>query len=132
MYFYDNGVPIASLSLVAREDKIAQKSDVFKRFIEATAEGWKMAMADPDKAIEDLQKVFPETENSAASLKQAAAFSFASVCPGGTGDVIGVTAPETWEKMFSVMTTAMSMSNDKPVTTYYTNELAPATPVTCP
>ena len=132
MYFYDNGVPIASLSLVAREDTIAEKGDVLARFIQATAEGWKMAMADPDKAIADLLEVFPETENSAESLKQAAVFSFASVCPAGSGDTIGVTPPETWEEMFSVMTTAMDLSSDKPVTTYYTNDLVPAEPVTCP
>ncbi|WP_204318718.1 ABC transporter substrate-binding protein [Pseudooceanicola aestuarii] len=132
MYFYDNGVPIASLSLVAREDMIAEKGDVLARFIAATAEGWQKAMDDPDDAIADLLKVFPETENSEASLKQASVYSFASVCPGGTGDTIGVTPPETWEEMFSVMTTAMEMPSEKPVTTYYTNDLVPDEPVSCP
>lgn len=132
MYFYENGVPIASLSLIAREDTIADNSDVLRRFIQATAEGWQRAMADPDKAIDDLLEIFPETENSKASLAQAAVYSFASVCPGGTGDVIGVTAPETWDEMFNVMTTAMELSSEKPVTTYYTNELVPAEPVSCP
>ena len=132
MYFYDNGVPIASLSLIAREDKLVANGDVYKRFIQATAEGWKQAMADPDKAIDDLLQIFPETENSKESLKQAAVYSFASVCPGGAGDTIGVTAPETWDEMFSVMTTAMDLSSDKPVTTYYTNDFVPAEPVTCP
>lgn len=132
MYFYDNGVPLASLSLVAREDVIARDGEVLSRFIEATAEGWKQAMADPETAIADLREIFPETENSVESLTQAAEYSFASVCPGGTGDVIGVTDPETWEEMYKVMTTAMDLSSDKPVTEYYTNDLVPAEPVTCP
>lgn len=132
MYFYDNGVPIASLSLIAREDKLAENGDVYRRFIEATAEGWKAAMADPEGAIDDLLEIFPETENTKASLLQAATYSFASVCPGGRGDSIGVTPPETWDEMFKVMTTAMDLSSENPVTTYYTNDFVPGEPVTCP
>lgn len=132
MYFYDNGVPIASLSLVAREDMLAEKGDVYRRFVEATAQGWKQAMADPEKAIDYLLEIFPETENSKDSLMQAAVYSFASVCPGGTGDSIGATPAETWDEMYNVMTTAMGLSSDKPVTTYYTNDYVPANAVTCP
>ncbi|MCQ0986053.1 ABC transporter substrate-binding protein [Jiella marina] len=132
MYFYNYGVPIASLSLVAREDKIAERPEVYQRFVEATAEGWKQAMADPEAAVDALMKTFPETEHSRDDLLKAAEYSFASVCPGGSGDVIAVTSDETWAKMYEVMTTAMELPSDKPVTDYYTQEVAPETDVTCP
>ena len=132
MYFYNNGVPIASLSLIAREDQLAANGDVYRRFIEATAQGWKQAMADPEGAIDDLLEIFPETQNTKEALLQAATYSFASACPAGAGDIIGVTAPETWDSMFNVMTTAMDLPSDKPVTTYYTNDFVPADPVVCP
>lgn len=71
MYFFDNGVPVASLSLVAREDRISEKGEAIKRFIQATAEGWVAAMQDPQSAIKDLKTAFPETENDPEALLQA-------------------------------------------------------------
>lgn len=132
MYFYDHGVPIASLSLVARDDRIAAKGDAMKRFIQATAEGWLAAMKDPEGAVKDIKTVFPETANNPATLLRASKYSFASVCPAGKGDTIGVTPDATWAKMYDVMTTAMGLPTSKPVTAYYTNALVPATPVACP
>lgn len=132
MYFFDNGVPLASLSLVAREDRISNKSDAIKRFIQATAEGWVAAMHDPQSAVKDLKTAFPETENDPEALLQASTYSFASVCPGGKGDTIGVTDDAAWSRMYAVMTSAMGLPADKPVTSYYTNALVPATPIVCP
>ena len=132
MYFYDNGVPIASLSLVARDDMLADNPEVYRRFVAATAEGWKMAMENPEAAVDHLLALFPDTENTKDALLQSAVFSFASACPGGTGDTIGATSAETWDEMYAVMTTAMDLPSDKPVTTYYTNDYVPAEPVLCP
>lgn len=132
MYFYNNGVPIASLALIIAEDKLAENPDLYRRFVEATAQGWRAAMDDPEAAIDALMEQFPETQHTKEALMQAATYSFASVCPGGSGDVIGVTDDATWAKMYEVMTTAMDLPSDRPVTDYYTLDLMPATAVTCP
>lgn len=132
MYFYNNGVPIASLSLVARDDKLAENPELYSRFVAATAEGWRKAMENPEVAVDHLLAIFPDTENTREGLLAAAKFSFASACPAGKGDVIGVTSSETWDTMYDVMTTAMDLSSDVPVTSYYSNDYAPAEPVLCP
>ena len=132
MYFYNNGVPVVSLSLIAREDKIAKNPDLYKRFINATARGWQAAMENPEAAVDALLEIFPETENSKEALLQGATYSFASVCPGGSGDAIGVTDAGTWDGIYKVMTTAMNFSDAKPITDYYTLDLLPAEPVACP
>ncbi|CAN0559562.1 unnamed protein product, partial [Laminaria digitata] len=132
MYFYNHGVPIASLALVARPDKLEANPDVYKRFIKATALGWQEAMKDPEAAVDALFEVFPETGHSRENLLQSSAYSFASVCPAGSGDVIGVTPDETWASMYGVMTTAMELTDTKPVTDYYSLDFVPAEPVTCP
>ena len=132
MYFYNNGVPIASLALVAREDKLAENPDLYRRFVEATAEGWRAAIEDPEAAVDALFEVFPEVGHERENLLTSAEYSFASVCPGGSGDAIGVTDAETWETMYGVMTSAMELPADKPVTDYYTLDHVPAEPVTCP
>ena len=120
MYFYDHGVPLVSLSLVAREDKLQANPDAYKRFLQATVEGWKQAMADPAAAVAALRTVFPEVSKSEDALVQGATYSFASVCPGGAGDVIGVTDAAKWDDIYGVMTSAMGLTEDKPVTDYYT------------
>lgn len=132
MYFYNHGVPIASLSLVAREDNLAANPDVYKRFVEATALGWLEAMKDREGAVDALLKVFPETGHSKENLLKSSTYSYASACPGGSGDTIGVTSADTWAAMYDVMTTAMGLPSDKPVTDYYALDYVPETPVTCP
>ncbi|MCF3931989.1 ABC transporter substrate-binding protein [Acuticoccus sp. M5D2P5] len=132
MYFYNNGVPVVSLSLIARSDKVEQNADLYERFIRATLKGWQAAMEDPEAAVDALLAEFPETENTKDALLQGAKYSFASVCPGGAGDAIGVTDDDTWSEIYDVMTTAMGFSSDRPVTDYYTLDLLPAEPITCP
>lgn len=132
IYFYDNGVPLVSLSLIAREDKIAANPDLYKRFVKATLKGWREAMLNPESAVDALKEIFPETENTKDTLMQGAIYSFASVCPGGKGDSIGATGTGTWDSIYDVMTTAMKFPNTKPVTDYYTLDLLPADPILCP
>ncbi|MEZ5931937.1 MAG: ABC transporter substrate-binding protein [Alphaproteobacteria bacterium] len=132
MYFYNNGVPLVSLSLIAREDKLQENPDLYKRFLNATLKGWADAMKDPGAAVDALLKTFPETENTKDTLMQGAVYSFASACPGGSGDAIGVTDAATWDTVYQVMTTAMDFSSDKPITDYYSNDYLPAEPFLCP
>lgn len=132
MYFFDHGVPLVSLSLIAREDTIAEKGDAIRRFIEASAKGWQSAIKDPAASVDALMELFPETENSREKLLAASSYSFSSVCPGGTGDTIAATPDETWNNIYDVMTSTMNFPEDRPISDYYTNELLPEEPVLCP
>ena len=132
MYFYNNGVPLVSLSLVALDDTLSDNPELIARFIEATAKGWQKAMADPKAAVAALRATFPGIEKSDEALLQGAAYSFSSVCPGGSGDAIGATDDATWSKIYKVMTGAMDFASDRPITEFYTNAHLPATPVKCP
>lgn len=131
LYFYTNGVPLASLSLVASEKALAENPEAYRKFVEVTAQGWQKAMEDPQAAVDALLKVFPESEHKPETLIQASTYSFNSICPGGAGDTIGVTSAETWDKMYEVLTTALNLPSDRPITDYYTLDFAPATPVLC-
>lgn len=132
MYFFDWGVPLVSLSLVARDDKLASNPDAIRRFIEATAQGWAAAMADPEGSVAALREVFPDIERTDEALLQGAHYSFSSVCPGGSGDHIGATDHDTWANIFSVMAEGMGFAASRPVTEFYTLDYLPAEPVLCP
>ena len=131
MYFYNNGVPVVSLSLIAREDKLAANPALYSSFIKATLRGWQDAMKDPSGAVDALLEIFPETENTKDALLQGATYSFSSLCPGGPGDSIGVTDAATWDSIYNIMTTAMSFPTDKPITDYYSSDYLPADSVLC-
>lgn len=132
LYFYNHGVPLVSLSLIAREDKLAENADLYKRFIRATLRGWRAAMENPEAAVDALKEIFPESQKTREALLSSAPYSFSSVCPGGSGDLIGVTSPESWEKTYGVMTTAMEFPTTKPITDYYSMDYLPTEPVVCP
>lgn len=132
MYFYSNGVPLVSLSLIAREDKLAANPELYRKFVKATMRGWQEAMNDPGAAVDALLETFPDTENSKDALLQGATYSFSSLCPGGSGDSIGVTDAETWDNIYNVMTTAMNFPTDKPITAYYSTDYLPSQAYTCP
>lgn len=132
IYFYNHGVPLVSLSLVAREDKLAANPDVYKRFIRATLKGWQEAMKDPKASVDALLEVFPDTKKTKEALLQSATYSFTSVCPAGAGDKIGVTDAATWNTIYQVMTTAMNFPTTRPISDYYTLDYLPATAITCP
>lgn len=132
IYFYDHGVPLVSLSLVASEAKLAADPELYRRFIRATLKGWRAAIEDPAASVDALKEIFPEAEKSKEALMQGAVYSFASVCPGGSGDTIGMTDAKTWEAIYGVMTTAMEFPDSNPVTHYYSNDYLPADPVLCP
>jgi len=132
IYFYSHGVPLVSLSLVAREDKLAANPDLYKRFIRATLKGWQEAIKNPEASVDALKAVFPEAQKTKEALMQSAAYSFSSVCPGGAGDQIGVTDDKTWGTIYEVMTTAMKFDSSKPITDYYTLGFLPAQTVICP
>lgn len=129
IYFYDNGVPLVSLSLIAREDKLTANPDLYRRFVKATLRGWADAIDDPSASIAALAEVFPETPHSVEAMTQAAGFSFTSVCP--VAGQIGVTPPETWDQVYEVMTTAMEFSNDKPISAYYSMDYLPSDAPAC-
>ncbi len=132
MYFYNNGVPLVSLSLIAREDKLAANPEVYRKFVNATLRGWQEAMNDPEAAVDALLEIFPDTENSKEALLQGAVYSFSSLCPAGPGDSIGVTDAATWDNIYKVMTSAMNFPTDKPITAYYSSDYLPAQAYTCP
>lgn len=132
LYFYNHGVPLVSLSLIAREDKLAKNPVLYRRFVNATLLGWRAAMENPEAAVDALKEIFPESQKSREALLTSAPYSFSSVCPGGSGDLIGVTSPESWQATYKVMTTAMKFPKSKPITNYYSLDVLPAKSVVCP
>lgn len=55
----DHGLDLYSNGIATTDDYLAKNPDVVKRFVRAALEGWKFALANPDKAASDEIKYVP-------------------------------------------------------------------------
>src|SRR5437660_11930439 len=65
------GVPTVSTSIFASNDYLKSNPDVVKKFIAASLKGWSFALDNPDQAIKDVKKVFPEANEKLAAAELA-------------------------------------------------------------
>jgi ABC-type nitrate/sulfonate/bicarbonate transport system substrate-binding protein len=85
--------------VVAGESTIANKPDLVRRFIKATARGYEYAIANPEKAVESLLVASPETDPELASRSQK------WLSPRYQDDAArwGVQKPEVWKEFVEFM-----------------------------
>src|SRR5437588_3044739 len=70
--FADHGVPTVSTSIFASNDYLKSNPDLVKKFIAASLKGWSFALDNPERAIKDVKKVFPEANEKLAAAELAA------------------------------------------------------------
>jgi NitT/TauT family transport system substrate-binding protein len=70
----DHGLALYSNGIAATEDFIARNPSVLQRFVRAALKGWKLAMANPEKAAADQIKYVPtlKPETIVAEVKVVA------------------------------------------------------------
>ena len=85
--------------IVAGESTIANKPDLVRRFMKATAKGYEYAIANPEKAVESLLLASPETDPELASRSQK------WLSPRYQDDASrwGVQKPEVWKEFAEFM-----------------------------
>lgn len=90
----DYGVKFYADTLFTTEKMLREKPEIVRKFVQASIEGWKMAIADQPKAIDELMKI-----NSALNREHQAKFLEQSV-PLMTGDgEIGYSDKKVWTEM---------------------------------
>jgi NitT/TauT family transport system substrate-binding protein len=119
--FYDVGVNTIGMSILAHPDTIAQKPDLVRRFVRATAKSYEATLADPAAAAaavkcmkSDLVEatLLAEVNDSNAGTKQGMT----------TGKRIGWNDPAAWQQTFELMRDYRELKTDMPPTAFYTND----------
>jgi NitT/TauT family transport system substrate-binding protein len=68
----DNGAPIASQTVAANEDALANKGPALRCFLRASIRGWQLTFENPDAAVDDVMAFIPEgaipREHQAAAI----------------------------------------------------------------
>jgi NitT/TauT family transport system substrate-binding protein len=120
--FADHGVPTVSTSIFASNDYLKANPDVVKKFVAASLKGWSFALDNPAKAIQDVKKVFPETNEKLATAELAAITPL--FCSGGA-KYIGKAEDALWSKSQDLLAEVKLLPAGQDPKTYYTNDYLP-------
>src|SRR2546429_676362 len=120
--FADYGVPTVSTSIFASDSFLKENPDIVKKFIAASLKGWSFALDNPDQAIKDVKKVFPEVNEKLATAELAAITPL--FCSGGA-KYIGKAEDALWAKSQDLLSEAKLLPAGQDPKTYYTNAYLP-------
>lgn len=126
MFFKDWGIGLLNYVLIARDDKLTQNPDLYKRFIAASLKGWRAAIDHPEQGIDALQKQYPEIKlDRDTLLRQLSEGIVPFICvedsPG-----IGKASKALWDTTYEIMTNYMKFEPKVPVAEIYTDDYLPA------
>jgi len=120
--FADYGVPTVSTSIFASNAFLKDNPDLVKKFIAASLKGWSFALDNPAKAIQDVKKVFPETNEKLAAAELAAITPL--FCSGGAR-YIGKAEDALWTKSQELLAEVKLLPAGQDPKSYYTNDYLP-------
>ncbi len=121
--FADNGVPTVSTSIFASNDYLKANPDVVKKFVAASLKGWAFAIDNPEQAVKDLKKVFPEMNEKLAAAELAAIKPL--FCSGGA-KFMGKAEEPHWAKSQELLAEVKLLPVGQDPKTYYTFDYLPA------
>lgn len=122
MLYADLGVNLVGLTLVARDDRLKENPELFKKFAEASIEGWAAARDNPDAAADAVVEAFPAVKKDSIlkEFKTAARF----LCGGGSPRM-GMATDANWQQTWTLMTQYLGLPADLPASAYYSQDYTP-------
>jgi NitT/TauT family transport system substrate-binding protein len=123
----DAGYPPYAETLVVMRDTLKQKPDVLRRFIEASAQGWKRYLAQPAAGNVLIKKDSPEIEEALLAFSVAKMKEYRLVTGGDavTGGIMTMTDAR-WKQTFEFMREANLVKGDTDYRLAYTLDLVHA------
>ena len=126
--YRDVGVPTVGLSIIARDDRLKENPDLYRRFVAASLKGWDEARKDPDAASAAVVEQFPSAGKDQI-LKQLKVDLMLVCAPGAVS--LGRVPDKNWQATFELLTTYLNLPKDKPITDYYSTDYLPANGPKC-
>jgi NitT/TauT family transport system substrate-binding protein len=126
MFFKDWGIGLLNYVLIARNDKLKQNPDLYKRFVAASLKGWRAIIDNPEDGINALQKQYPEIKlDHKTLLRQLTEGIVPFICVNDSPG-IGKASKALWDTTYDIMTHYMKLDAKVPVEDTYTNDYLPA------
>jgi NitT/TauT family transport system substrate-binding protein len=126
----DLGYPPYAQTIVVTRDTLAKRGDSLKRFVQATAEGWKSYLANPAAGNALIKRDNPQMEDALLAYGLAKMKEYALVT-GGDAARLGLLTmtDERWERTFDFMAQAGMVKADLDYRRAYTLEAVRAVKV---
>jgi NitT/TauT family transport system substrate-binding protein len=128
MLYRDIGVPTVGLSVIARDDRLKESPDLYRKFVAASLRGWDEARRNPDVAAAAVTEQFPSAGKDQI-LKQLKVDLMLVCAPGAVS--LGRVPDKNWQISFDLLTMYLNLPKDKPITDYYSNDFLPANAPKC-
>jgi NitT/TauT family transport system substrate-binding protein len=129
LYYRDIGVPTIGLSVIARDDRLKSDPDLYRKFIQASLEGWDAARKNPDAAADAVVETFPSVKKSQV-LSQLGPVS-ALLCSNGARN-LGTVPAEKWDITYQLLTGFLGLPKDKPAGDFYSTAFVTDAAPKCP
>jgi len=115
------GVIAYGTGLVVRTETIAKSSELVRKFVVASRQGWEAAAKEPETAVAASLKLYPDL--SPDLLREGLKISLEDQLhtPNTAGHPIGWTSEDDWQKMLEMLKTYSGVVPKAP-SVYYTNE----------
>lgn len=128
-YYRDSGVPTVGLSIIAKDEFLAENPDVAARFVAASLRGWDAARQDPASAAKAVVEQFVSGDEAQILAQLEVDLEF--ICaPGATA--LGLVPEANWTTTYDLLTEYLALPKIVPVTDYYSTEYLPADAPACP
>lgn len=126
----DYGYPPYATTIETTRSMIAERPDVIRRFIQASMEGWKSYLANPEPGNRLIMEANPEMTREQIDYGIRKIKEYELVTGGDAATMgIGVMTDERWQQIFDFMVSSGLVSEDLDLSQVYTLEFLPEEPV---
>ena len=129
LFYRDIGVPTIGLSIIARDDRLKGDPDLYRKFIQASLDGWNAARKDPDAAADAVVEIFPSVKKSQV-ISQLGPVS-GLLCSNESKN-LGTVPAERWDITYNLLTGFLGLPKDKPASDFYTADFVSNSAPSCP
>lgn len=126
--YRDVGVPTVGLAIIARDDRLKENPDLYRKFVAASLKGWDEARKNPDAASAAVIEQFPSASKDQI-LKQLNVDLMLVCAPGAAS--LGRVPDKNWQITFELLTMYLNLPKEKPITDYYSTDFLPANAPKC-
>jgi len=123
--YADFGINVMGLGMLASERTLAERPDMVRAFLAATAKGFADAVKDPDAGVKSALAMFPVAVKEASNRAQLEAGLALLTTPETKDNGLFWTSTQQWEQMNALLREHANLSSDLPTQAYFTNDYLP-------
>ena len=120
-WYSDYGLGVMNQGLVTHRDRVAEDPELVAAMVEAYAESYLYAAANPDELVEVVSGVYDTVDPEVLTAEFELAMALVGT-PNTEGHAFGYMAPEDWTIMLDLLTSTGALETDKTAEDFYTNE----------